>query len=195
MSGSGCSNYVRVVDRPNQVLGKHPTGRCGSAAGMPAPRGASSDLEAGEVDLRWMMVAIEEAEAAGDRGEIPVGAVVVLDNRLLARAGNGSVSLNDPTAHAEVLALRAASASVSNYRLPGATLYTTVEPCPMCMGAALHARVGRLVYGCLDPKGGAAGSVVDLANNRRLNHHLSVTGGVLGADCGALLRQFFEARR
>jgi tRNA(adenine34) deaminase len=176
-------------------LSKSLNARCGPPVVVPAPRSTSSDLEVSEVDLRWMMVAIEEAEAAGDRGEIPVGAAVVLEDRLLARAGNGSVYLNDPTAHAEVLALRAASALVSNYRLPGAILYSTVEPCPMCMGAAIHARVSRLVYGCLDPKGGAAGSAVDLANNRHLNHHLNVTGGVLQADCGALLRQFFEARR
>jgi tRNA(adenine34) deaminase len=142
-----------------------------------------------------MQVAIEEARAAAVRGEIPVGAVVVRDGMPLGRAGNGSISLNDPTAHAEVLALRAAGAAAANYRLPGTTLYVTLEPCAMCMGALLHARVARLVCGCLDPKSGAAGSAVNLANHRELNHHLRVTTGVLGAECRALLQGFFAARR
>lgn len=162
---------------------------------MSGPESPISEREQAIQDLQWMGVAIEEAEAAGRRGEIPVGAVVVLNGRLVGRAGNASVSLNDPTAHAEVLALRAAGASLANYRVPGAILYATVEPCPMCMGAVLHARVSRLVYGCLDPKGGAAGSVVDLAGNPRLNHHLTVTGGIRKADCAALLKEFFAARR
>jgi tRNA(adenine34) deaminase len=159
------------------------------------PESPISEQEQAILDLQWMELAIVEAKAAGSRGEIPVGAVIVLDGRLLGRAGNASVSLSDPTAHAEVLALRAAGASLANYRLPGTSLYATVEPCPMCMGAVLHARVSRLVYGCLDPKSGAAGSVVDLAGNAQLNHHLSVTGGVREADCAALLREFFAARR
>lgn len=146
-------------------------------------------------DVRWMGVAVEEAIAAGRRGEIPVGAVVVRDGQLLSRAGNGSILLNDPTAHAEILALRAAGRSADNYRLPGAALYATVEPCAMCMGAALHARVDRLVFGCADPKGGAAGSVIDLANHDRLNHRVSVTRGVREAACSSLLREFFAARR
>ena len=155
----------------------------------------TGDVRPADIDLYWMIVAIEEAKAAGDRGEVPVGAVLVLNGQMLGRAGNSSVSLSDPTAHAEVLALRAAGALVSNYRLPGTTLYATMEPCPMCMGAALHARVSRLVYGCLDPKAGAAGSVVDLASNRFLNHQMGVTGGVLEAACSALLRRFFAVRR
>jgi len=146
-------------------------------------------------DVRWMQAALEEAVAAGRRGEIPVGAAVVLDDRLLARSGNASIRLNDPTAHAEVVALRAAAAALDNYRLPGVTLYATVEPCVMCMGAALHARVARLVFGCEDPKGGAAGSVLDLAAHRRLNHRMTVVRGILEADCASLLRQFFAARR
>ncbi len=142
-----------------------------------------------------MQVAIAEALGAGRRGEIPVGAVVVRDGQLLTRAGNGSIRLNDPTAHAEVLALRAAGEAVANHRLPGTTLYSTVEPCPMCMGAALHARVSRVVFGCADPKSGAAGSVVDLASHARLNHRVQVTGGVLEDDCRGLLQAFFAARR
>jgi tRNA(adenine34) deaminase len=148
-----------------------------------------------EADHQWMRAAIATAADAGARGEIPVGAVLVRAGELLAQAGNGSIALSDPTAHAEVLVLRAAGSAVANYRLPGTTLYVTVEPCPMCMGAALHARVARVVYGCADPKGGAAGSVVDLANNPQLNHRVAVDGGVLHDDCSRLLRAFFAARR
>jgi tRNA(adenine34) deaminase len=146
-------------------------------------------------DVQWMRAALDEAVAAGAQGEIPVGAIVVLDGHLLARAGNASISLNDPTAHAEVMALRAAAAARQNYRLTGATLYATVEPCAMCMGAALHARVARLVFGCDDPKGGAAGSVLDLAHHRQLNHRITVARGILEPECASLLRQFFAARR
>ena len=148
-----------------------------------------------EVDQRWMRATLDEARAAGARGEVPVGALVVLDEQLLARAGNASIAEHDPTGHAEVRALRAAAARTRNYRLPGAVLYVTVEPCVMCMGAALHARVARLVYGCPDPKGGAAGSVVDLAGEPRLNHRIAVHAGVLGAESRALLQDFFRARR
>ena len=148
-----------------------------------------------EVDQRWMRAALDEARAAGARGEVPVGALVVLDEQLLARAGNASIAEHDPTGHAEVRALRAAAARTRNYRRPGAVLYVTVEPCVMCMGAALHARVARLVYGCPDPKGGAAGSVVDLAGEPRLNHRIAVHAGVLGAESRALLQDFFRARR
>jgi len=148
-----------------------------------------------DVDRRWMRAALDDARAAGARGEVPVGALVVLDEQLLARAGNASIAEHDPTGHAEVRALRAAAARTRNYRLPGAVLYVTVEPCVMCMGAALHARVARLVYGCPDPKGGAAGSVVDLAGEPRLNHRIAVHAGVLGAESRALLQDFFRARR
>jgi len=148
-----------------------------------------------EVDQRWMRAALDEARAAGARGEVPVGALVVLDDELLALAGPARIAEHDPTGHAEVRALRAAAARTRNYRLPGAVLYVTVEPCVMCMGAALHARVARLVYGCPDPKGGAAGSVVDLAGEPRLNHRIAVHAGVLGAESRALLQDFFRARR
>jgi tRNA(adenine34) deaminase len=146
-------------------------------------------------DRRWMEEAIREATAAGARGEVPVGALVVLDGRVVGRAGNASVAEHDPTGHAEVRALRAAALAVANYRLTGAVLYVTVEPCVMCMGAALHARVARLVYGCADPKGGAAGSLFDLAADPRLNHRIAVTPGVGEAACRALVQEFFRTRR
>jgi len=139
--------------------------------------------------------AIREAAAAGARGEVPIGAVVVVGDRVLAGAGNASVAEHDPTAHAEVRALRAAAQAIGNHRLSRTTLYVTVEPCVMCMGAALHARVARLVYGCPDPKGGAAGSLFDLASDRRLNHRIAVTAGVAEDACRALLQEFFRRRR
>ncbi len=142
-----------------------------------------------------MAVAIAEAVAAEARGEVPVGAVVVLDERELARAGNTSVAGRDPAGHAEVVALRAAAGVVRNHRLPGATLYVTIEPCAMCMGAALQARVARVVYGCADPKAGAAGTLLDLANDVRLNHRIAVTVGVAEEECRAIVQAFFRARR
>jgi tRNA(adenine34) deaminase len=148
-----------------------------------------------EADARWMQEALRAAVAAGRRGEVPVGAVVVRDELALASAGNASVATHDPAGHAEVLALRAAGAAVGNYRLPGAVLYATVEPCAMCVGAALQARVARLVYGCADPKGGAAGTLFDLTGDARLNHRIAVTAGVGEEECRALLQAFFRARR
>jgi tRNA(adenine34) deaminase len=142
-----------------------------------------------------MEEAIRQATAAGARGEVPVGAAIVLDDRLVSTAGNASVAELDPTGHAEIRALRAAGTAVGNYRLTGAVLYVTVEPCAMCMGAALHARIGRLVYGCADPKGGAAGSLFDLAADPRLNHRIAVTAGVAEEACRELMRDFFRARR
>jgi tRNA(adenine34) deaminase len=147
------------------------------------------------MDRHWMEEAIRQATAAGERGEVPVGAAIVLDDRLLAAAGNASVAEQDPTGHAEIRALRAAATTVGNYRLTGAVLYVTVEPCLMCMGAALHARIARLVYGCADPKGGAAGSLFDLSADPRLNHRMAVTGGVAEEACRSLMHDFFRARR
>jgi len=132
------------------------------------------------------------AEAAG---EVPVGAVVVRGGELLGEGWNRPISRRDPTAHAEVVALRAAAAAAGNYRLPGATLYVTLEPCLMCAGALVHARVARLVFGAPDPKTGAAGSRLDAFALPFLNHRVEVAGGVLAAECGRLLRAFFEARR
>jgi tRNA(adenine34) deaminase len=128
-------------------------------------------------------------------GEVPIGAVLVRDGVELARAGNAPIAQHDPTAHAEVLVLRTAAAAARNYRLTGSTLYATVEPCPMCIGAALHARVARLVYGCADPKAGAAGTLFDLASDARLNHRIAVQGGVEADASRALLQSFFRARR
>lgn len=146
-------------------------------------------------DGDWMAIALAEARRGGDADEVPIGAVVVLEGRELARAHNEPILRRDPTAHAEILALRAAAARAGAYRLPGAVLYATVEPCAMCLGAALHARVARIVYGAADPKGGAAGSVIDLTAIPALNHAVAVEGG-LGADESArLLRDFFAARR
>ncbi len=142
-----------------------------------------------------MTEALREAAAAGERGEVPVGAVVVAGERVLARAGNASIAEHDPAGHAEVRALRLAAAAAGNYRLPGATLYVTIEPCVMCMGAALQARIARLVYGCADPKGGAAGTLFDLAADPRLNHRITVTAGVAEVACRELLQAFFRARR
>ena len=142
-----------------------------------------------------MTAALAAAAEAGGRGEVPVGAVVVRDDRLLATAGNASIAAHDPAGHAEVVALRAAARDVANYRLTGATLYVTVEPCLMCVGAALHARVERLVFGCADAKGGAAGSLYDVTDDPRLNHRITVVSGVEENACRALLQKFFRARR
>ncbi len=142
-----------------------------------------------------MAGALRQAARAAEHGEIPVGAVVVRDGRVLARARNASIATHDPSGHAEVRALRAAGRRAGNYRLPGAILYVTVEPCPMCMGAALQARVARLVYGCADPKAGAAGSLFDLTDDARLNHRMAVTAGVGAAPARDLLQRFFRARR
>ena len=140
-------------------------------------------------------MALREAVAAGRRGEVPVGAVVVYGGEAIGRAGNASIRTSDPAGHAEVRALRAAGRRLRNYRLGGVTLYATVEPCAMCMGAALQARVERLVFGCADPKAGAAGSLFDLASDPRLNHRIRVTAGVGEAESRELLRAFFRGRR
>jgi tRNA(adenine34) deaminase len=142
-----------------------------------------------------MRAALREARRAGARGEIPVGALVVVDDRIVARAGNASVAPHDPTGHAEIRALRRAARRLGSYRLTEATLVVTLEPCLMCMGAMVHARVRRLVFGACDPKAGAAVSLYRVAEDRRLNHRFTVLGGVDADECGALLREFFVARR
>ena len=148
-------------------------------------------------DAANMRIALGLAQDAADAGEAPIGAVVVdpATGAVLGAAHNAPVGLRDPTAHAEIRALRAAAVACGNYRLPGSVLYATLEPCPMCVGAILHARVGRVVFGAPDPKTGAAGSVVDLFANDRLNHHARVVGGVMSEQCGALLRRFFHEKR
>ena len=148
-----------------------------------------------DTDARWMRRALLLAGEAGAAGEVPVGAVLVRNGDALAEGRNGPIGLNDPTAHAEMMALREAGRRLGNYRLVGTTLYVTLEPCAMCTGAMVHARGERLVYGAADPKTGAAGSVFDLTGSSALNHRIDVTGGVLEDECGQLLRDFFRARR
>ena len=148
-----------------------------------------------EIDLAMMREALRLAAQAAAQGEVPVGAVVVKDGSIVGRGYNAPIASSDPTAHAEIGALREASKALKNYRLGGCTLYVTLEPCSMCAGAILHARIARLVYGAADPKTGACGSVVDLFAERRLNHHAEVAGGVLAAEAGKQLSVFFAGRR
>ena len=142
-----------------------------------------------------MRLAIDEAEDAAEAGEVPVGAVIVRDGEVLARAGNASISSTDATAHAELLAIQAASAVLGDQRLTGCTLYVTLEPCAMCAGAIVLSRVDRVVFGAWDPKAGMSGSVADLLRNPKLNHSPEVQGGVLEAECGGLLTEFFKKQR
>ncbi len=146
-------------------------------------------------DEAFMTLAMAEARAAPAHDDVPIGCVVVLGDGIIGRAHNEREARQDPTAHAEVLALREAAAAVGSWRVLDATLYVTLEPCAMCAGAIVLARVPRVVYGCTDPKAGAAGSVLDVLAEPRLNHRPQVTGGVLEADCAELLREFFRARR
>lgn len=146
-------------------------------------------------DQKWMREALQLARRAEAEGEVPVGAVLVKDGACVAASWNHPISGRDPTAHAEVAALRAAAEALGNYRLNDTTLYVTLEPCAMCAGALVHARVARLVFGAADPKAGAAGSVFNLVQAPQLNHRLEVTGGVLAEDCGTLLKDFFSRRR
>ncbi|WP_404299402.1 tRNA adenosine(34) deaminase TadA [Alicycliphilus denitrificans] len=146
-------------------------------------------------DAHWMREALAQARAAQQAGEVPVGAVLVRGGQVIATGGNAPIAGHDPTAHAEMAVLRAAARQLSNYRLDGCTLYVTLEPCAMCSGAMLHARLPRVVYGAADPKTGAAGSVVNLFAEPLLNHQTQVTGGVLAEECGALLSDFFRTRR
>ena len=163
--------------------------------GGPTPLPATIVMSADADDAGCMALALEEARQAESDGEVPIGALVVLDGRIVGRGRNQVIAASDPTAHAEILALREAAAALGNYRLTGATLYVTLEPCAMCCGAAVNARVGRVVYGAADPKAGAAESLYRLLEDRRLNHRAMVTGGVLQQECGALLSEFFRKRR
>jgi tRNA(adenine34) deaminase len=146
-------------------------------------------------DESLMDVALGLARDAAARGEVPVGAIVVRDGQIIGRGGNAPIVESDPTAHAEISALRDAARTLGNYRLPDCALYVTLEPCAMCAGAIMHARIARLVYAAADPKTGACGSVIDLFAQKRLNHHTTVAGGVRASDSAALLSQFFAARR
>lgn len=151
--------------------------------------------EPSETDRVFMQAAIEEAQLAAHRGEVPVGAALVIEDQIVARAGNRTIADCDPTAHAEVLALRQAAKAVGNYRLLSATLYVTIEPCAMCAGAMIQARVGRLVYGADDPKGGSVRSCFSMLDHPQLNHRVDVTPGVMAEEAAAMLRDFFAARR
>ena len=148
-----------------------------------------------ELDRQYMQQAIEQAMLAASAGEVPVGAVLVRDGQVISKGFNQPISNSDPSAHAEMLTLRQAALAEQNYRLPGTTLYVTLEPCTMCAGAILHARVDRVVFGAPDPKTGAAGSVMDVFSSKQINHQTSVEGGIMGDECGQLLRSFFKERR
>lgn len=181
-------------------------GDAGPQAGPPAESAESAEpIEstgtepqaepATERDRHFMRLALTAAEAARAAGEVPVGAVLVRGDEVIATGFNHPIGAHDPSAHAEMAALRAAGAALSNYRLPGCELYVTLEPCLMCAGAIMHARIARVVYGARDPKTGACGSVVDAFSSGQLNHHTSVAGGVLETECGDALRSFFAERR
>ena len=142
-----------------------------------------------------MLAALDQAREAQAAGEVPVGAVVVKDGEIIGAGFNAPISGHDPAAHAEILALRNAAKRLGNYRLPGCDLYVTLEPCAMCVGAMLHARIARLIYGAADPKTGACGSVIDLFAEAKLNHHATVTPGVMAEECATLLREFFAVKR
>jgi tRNA(adenine34) deaminase len=146
-------------------------------------------------DEHWMRRALQLAQKAEAEGEVPVGAVLVRDGQVLGEGWNRTIALRDPSAHAEILALREAGVTASNYRLPGASLYVTLEPCIMCAGAMIHARLDRLVFGATDPKTGAAGSVFDVLADPRHNHLVRTSGPCLGEECGAVLQAFFRSRR
>lgn len=146
-------------------------------------------------DIGFMQEALAEARSAGAAGEVPIGAVLVLDGKVIARSGNRTIRDCDPTAHAEIIVLREAARVVENYRLPGATLYVTIEPCSMCAGAMIQARIARVVYGAEDPKGGAARSCFQVLSNPHLNHQVEITAGALADDCAAVIQSFFAERR
>ena len=153
------------------------------------------DREPAQTDASYMAIALEQARLAADEGEVPIGAVLVCDGAVIAHARNARESAADPTAHAEMIAIRDAAARLGRWRLSGCTLYVTLEPCPMCAGAIVNARIDRLVYGAADPKAGAVGTLFDLSADPRLNHSFEVTAGVLEAECGQILSEFFRRLR
>ncbi|BBB24553.1 tRNA-specific adenosine deaminase [Isorropodon fossajaponicum endosymbiont JTNG4] len=146
-------------------------------------------------DIQWMMLAIEQAKQAQEVGEVPVGAILIQNNQLIVSAHNQPISNNDPTAHAEIQLLRAAGKQLNNYRLSNTTLYVTLEPCAMCLGAIVHARVSRIVFGAYDQKSGVCGSCIDLSSSQCFNHSISIQGGIFADRCKDLLQQFFKSRR
>jgi tRNA(adenine34) deaminase len=150
---------------------------------------------ANKEDENFMKLAIEQAQIAEENGDVPIGAVIVYENQVIGRAYNQREQLQDPTAHAEIIALTQAAAFLESWRLHGCMMYVTLEPCPMCAGALVLARIDRLVYGCDDPKTGAVKSLYNIVNDERLNHTVNVTSGVLAEECSGLLQQFFQRRR
>jgi tRNA(adenine34) deaminase len=154
----------------------------------------SADMQSGE-DAAWMELALEQARLAATAGEVPVGALVIKDGEIIGRGHNRNLLDNDPTAHAEIVALRQAAARLGNHRLVGCTMVATIEPCSMCAGALIHARIARLVYGASDPKAGAAGSVLEVINHSGLNHKMEITAGVLAGKCSEILQKFFRQKR
>jgi tRNA(adenine34) deaminase len=148
-----------------------------------------------DTDLEFMQCALDEAWAAALAGEVPVGAILVRDAKIIARSGNRTIRDTDPTAHAEIVVLREAARSLGNYRLAAATLYVTIEPCSMCAGAMIQARIPRVVYGCDDPKGGAVRSCLQILSHPGLNHQVEITSGILAIECAAVIQAFFAARR
>jgi tRNA(adenine34) deaminase len=146
-------------------------------------------------DSYWMRQALQLAQHAANLDEVPVGAIAVLENQIIGAGTNCPITTTDPTAHAEIIALRAAAKKINNYRLPNVILYVTLEPCPMCVGAMLYARIKRLVFGAKDPKAGAVVSVFNLLNEKTLNHHIAYSAGVLAAECAKLLVDFFQSKR
>jgi tRNA(adenine34) deaminase len=151
--------------------------------------------QAMEADIQFMQEALAEARAAATAGEVPIGAVLIHKGKILARSGNRTIRDNDPTAHSEMVVLREAARHLGNYRLADTTLYVTIEPCSMCAGAIIQARVPRLVYGADDPKGGAVRSCFEILSHPCLNHHVEITAGILAADCTSILQSFFAERR
>lgn len=154
-----------------------------------------NELKMANNDEKWMKRALLSASDAAGRGEVPVGAVLIRNGNFIAEGGNSPIGLIDPTAHAEIVAIRNAASILNNYRLQGTTLYVTLEPCIMCMGAIIHARIERLIYGATDPKSGAVASIYNIGSDGLLNHELNITGGILEHECALLLKDFFRKRR
>src|SRR6476646_3493000 len=161
---------------------------------MTDPQKNAAGMQPG-ADTAWMGLALEQAALAAAAGEVPVGALVIKDGEIIGRGHNRNLLDDDPTAHAEIVALRQAAARLGNHRLTGCTVVATIEPCSMCAGALIHARVARLVYGASDPKAGAAGSVLQIINHPGLNHRMEVTAGVLSSECSEILQEFFRRKR
>ncbi len=183
-------------------MNKHPSNsppipaQCEAQSSNPVTPGVSAQVRDGDAaDQYFMRYALTLANRAAEAGEVPVGCVVTRDGQMIGEGHNQPIGLCDPSAHAEMLALREATAQAGSYRIPGATLYVTLEPCAMCAGAMIHARIARLVYAAADPKTGAAGSVFTIAGTDQLNHVIACEGGLMAADSADLLKQFFKARR